>query len=311
MQNLSPSLSRSIKGEASSLASCIKITRRDGVVLGFTTNDQALVVDRVRYEQTGGIDASSIVSNTEMAPDNMTLSGQLLKIMPTVNANSSAEDDGSFSAYRDLCYVVIQDFALGDYDNKIPSFSFEVRREIRTKPSIEDKIKYLILIPGAGEFVYSDDIHKKHKIAYSNGKIVETGHMEHLNMHNHTGKANVLLALKQMNKTWRGRITANNGAAIDQWFTGDEGYNRFISHYANLTKGYVDAFIIGSEMVGLTSYTDRAGIIITQIILEIKRNILLKIQQIIHINMLGKILNTGGKANIITQMEQRLVGHLK
>ena len=115
MQTLSQSLSRSIKSEASSLASCIKITRRDGVVLGFTTHDQALIIDRVCYQQTGGIDASSIVSNTEMAPDNMMLSGQLLNIIPTVNANSSAEDDGSFPAYRDLCYVVIEDFALGDY----------------------------------------------------------------------------------------------------------------------------------------------------------------------------------------------------
>jgi hypothetical protein len=30
----------------------------------------------------------------------------------------------------------------------------------------------------------------------------------------------------------------------------------FIRHYANLTKGKVDAFVIGSEMIGLTSIND-------------------------------------------------------
>ncbi|MDJ1288161.1 MAG: glycoside hydrolase TIM-barrel-like domain-containing protein [Candidatus Midichloria mitochondrii] len=31
------------------------------------------------------------------------------------------------------------------------------------------------------------------------------------------------------------------------------GYNEFILHYAKLSKGLVDCFIIGSELVGLTS----------------------------------------------------------
>ena len=193
-------------------------------------------------------------------------------------------------------------------------------------------------------------------------------------------------------KPWRGRITANNKTEIDQWFTGIEGYNRFITHYANLTKGYVDAFIIGSEMVGLTSFSDRAGAFpavsnfvklagivksivgarclvsyaadwseyhhtsrgwfnldelfacrdidfvgidsyfpltedlpansITEELIkkgwesgegwdyyytdntrDEKKYFYQRFTKLIHINMLGRILNTGGKVNIITQME--------
>jgi len=53
-------------------------------------------------------------------------------------------------------------------------------------------------------------------------------------------------------KPWRGRIT---GKATDlaNFFSKSTGYTNFIKHYANLTKGLVDAFVIGSEMIGLTS----------------------------------------------------------
>jgi hypothetical protein len=69
-------------------------------------------------------------------------------------------------------------------------------------------------------------------------------------------------------KPWRGRIAPNinssnhllnNTDAVNNWFTKANGYNRFITHYANLTKGLVDAFIIGSELVGMTGFTDRPG----------------------------------------------------
>ena len=32
-------------------------------------------------------------------------------------------------------------------------------------------------------------------------------------------------------------------------------YNKFILHYANLVKGKVNAFIIGSELIGITKFT--------------------------------------------------------
>lgn len=56
-------------------------------------------------------------------------------------------------------------------------------------------------------------------------------------------------------KTWRGRIT---GVAADvaSFFNRSNGYNEFILYYARLVKDLVDAIVIGSELVGLTSIRD-------------------------------------------------------
>jgi hypothetical protein len=61
-------------------------------------------------------------------------------------------------------------------------------------------------------------------------------------------------------KPWRGRIAPSSSAEVTTFFTRTNGYNRFIRHYAQLNiggvylKNNIDAFIIGSEMVGITSY---------------------------------------------------------
>lgn len=73
---------------------------------------------------------------------------------------------------------------------------------------------------------------------------------------------------------WRGRITcmpapgepgtvdktSAAGDQVDEFFTREWGYNRFIEHYANLCAeaGGVDAFIIASELVNLTTVRDSA-----------------------------------------------------
>lgn len=59
-------------------------------------------------------------------------------------------------------------------------------------------------------------------------------------------------------KPWRGRITGKAEDAM-RYFNQDEGYNNFIMHYAKLTKGLANAFIIGSEMKGLTAIKESNG----------------------------------------------------
>ncbi|RYE06569.1 MAG: hypothetical protein EOP33_00535 [Rickettsiaceae bacterium] len=53
-------------------------------------------------------------------------------------------------------------------------------------------------------------------------------------------------------KPWRGHLTSD-ARGIERFFNQDEGYNNFIIHYANLVKNHVDAFVIGSEFIGLTA----------------------------------------------------------
>ncbi len=66
---------------------------------------------------------------------------------------------------------------------------------------------------------------------------------------------------------WRGRIgvsadgTAAARSEIDAFVNGANGFRRFILHHAQLAAeaGGVDAFLIGSEMVGLTRVRDETG----------------------------------------------------
>lgn len=66
---------------------------------------------------------------------------------------------------------------------------------------------------------------------------------------------------------WRGRIgvsedgTAAARSEIDRFVNGANGFRRFILHHASLAAqaGGVEAFLIGSEMVGLTRVRDEAG----------------------------------------------------
>lgn len=64
-----------------------------------------------------------------------------------------------------------------------------------------------------------------------------------------------MLFVDTANKPWRGRITGTP-KGIKKFF---KSYNKFILHYAHLVKDKVDAFLIGSEMIGLTKVRDESN----------------------------------------------------
>jgi DNA polymerase III delta prime subunit len=65
-----------------------------------------------------------------------------------------------------------------------------------------------------------------------------------------------MIFVDQRNKPWRGRITGSL-EGINEFFNKKDGYNDFILHYARLAKGRIDAFVIGSEFIGLTKVRDK------------------------------------------------------
>lgn len=273
---------------------------------------------------------------------------------------------GTIPAYRGRAYVVIEDFPLAEYGNRIPNFTFEVRRSVKFTPSVEDKITDIVIIPGAGEMVYGTSVQTKQDgyFEYFGGAFTPSGDKKLINMHNYEGTADVLVAVDQaidvlpnlewvavvvtwfatstdagaceiipkvefhgttqvlpqdwsvagisrasaevvlkfdpetptyggtpsdhtvvqivdhlkskglnvmlypmvfvdtitpVPKPWRGRIEPADATDAASWFTKTNGYNAFISHYANLVKNKVDAFVIGSELIGMTGFTDTPG----------------------------------------------------
>ncbi len=276
----------------------------------------------------------------------------------------SFEGVGNTPAYRGLAYVVVEDFPLADYGNRIPNFTFEVKKKALLPDyqgeSVENMIKSVTLIPGSGEFVY--DTVSQTKIAGQDvgGNWVQQGLQEPINTHTPYGKSNALVALDQLKETlpnlewvsvvvtwfgddldaglctikpgveyqtgattspsiwavgtftrstarqitmvgsypryggtpddqsvirlvaelrsrgyqvmfypmffmdvngkpWRGKVTGS-ATDVSNFFTKANGYNAFITHYANLMVGKVDGFVIGSELIGLTKVSSGAGV---------------------------------------------------
>lgn len=258
---------------------------------------------------------------------------------------------GPIPAYRDLAYIVFEDMPLADFDNVIPSFSFEVTRRpnVKNSESVEDMVTSMVMIPGSGEYVYDTIIQKKFILAFD-GSIMRE---EDINSHNQENIANSVYSLNQLqtvcsnvewvapvvcwfgnsldiasceiqpavefkddkvgysenwqvasfnratayeisknqkgdptyggsindasviryleelrarklkimfypmffmdipNKPWRGHLSGP-AEHVSNFFNKENGYNNFILHYANLVKDHVDAFVIGSELIGLT-----------------------------------------------------------
>ena len=281
----------------------------------------------------------------------------------------SYEGIGKTPAYRGIAYIVIKDFWLTDYGNRIPNFTFEVVRNVFQENMVQDKIKEIICIPGSGEFVY-DTVPNYYCVShFKNGVLEPTGKKRAANISTISQKADALMAMEHLKATckniqwispvvnwfvdsdvagtsdikpktefpadknnvewgywesypnlwgcniwnrrtaphtktipeynimtyggtpsdssivrylnyckntlhynimlypmllvdqvsptlkpWRGRIRPRNANDVNSFFNRQYGYNYFIMHYARLTKDYISAFIIGSELIGLTSF---------------------------------------------------------
>lgn len=271
----------------------------------------------------------------------------------------SFEGADSTPAYRGTAYVVMEDFPLGAYGNRIPNFTFEVKRKLIDTGDgevLENLITAMIMIPGSGEFVYDTQVQSKVPGYTAGSTWIQQGPKTPINQNSNDARADALVALDQLlatcpnlewiglvvtwfgtdvdagaceilpgveyqtgaktepdtwgsgsftratahqltvdengrpvyggtpsdacivryldairdyegrdlkvmlypmffmdteNKPWRGRVT---GSATDvaNFFTKTNGYNAFITHYANLAAGHCDAFVIGSELIGLT-----------------------------------------------------------
>jgi len=273
------------------------------------------------------------------------------------------EGVGNTPAYRDISYVVIEDFPLSAFGNRVPNFTFEVQKKdwlvTSGNESVEEKIRSVVMIPGSGEFVYDTVVQSKLSGEEITGGFAENGPRTRINQHMAEDKSDAVLALDQLqencpnlewvglvitwfgtsldagscvilpgveyddvtntqttpdtwsvgsyvrdtahlisadgegnpvyggtpsdssvqryineiknrglkvmlypmffmdteNKPWRGRVT---GSVFDvqQFFIKTNGYNEFIMHCANNFGATVDAFVIGSELIGLTSVKD-------------------------------------------------------
>ena len=71
MKTIATDLAAHLTGEVTTLATCWKITRRDGVVLGFTDHIRDLEIGGVSYRAASGYSRTAIRSTADLAVDNL------------------------------------------------------------------------------------------------------------------------------------------------------------------------------------------------------------------------------------------------
>ncbi|MBL6854441.1 MAG: glycoside hydrolase TIM-barrel-like domain-containing protein, partial [Alphaproteobacteria bacterium] len=71
---------------------------------------------------------------------------------------ATIEGEDNAPAFRGLAYVVFEDLAVADFGNRIPQLQFEIFHTLAEEGALETALTGVALIPGAGEFCYSDTI---------------------------------------------------------------------------------------------------------------------------------------------------------
>lgn len=78
MRSLSAAMSAFLAGDVRTLATCVKVTRTDGTVWGFTDHDVDINYGGVLYKSTYGYTASAISSSSDLSTSNLEVDGLLL-----------------------------------------------------------------------------------------------------------------------------------------------------------------------------------------------------------------------------------------
>lgn len=77
MKAISTALQAHLQQEVTTLATCWRLTRRDGVIYGFTDHDQPLTIDGLTYEAATGFTPTAVETRTGLSVDNLDIDGML------------------------------------------------------------------------------------------------------------------------------------------------------------------------------------------------------------------------------------------
>lgn len=70
MKTVSSALLAHLQGDVQTVAHCLKLTRVDGTILGFTEHDKDIILDGVTYEAATGANLSALSASFDLSVDN-------------------------------------------------------------------------------------------------------------------------------------------------------------------------------------------------------------------------------------------------
>lgn len=92
MKTINTSLQSHLESEVTTLATCWKLTRRDGMIMGFTDHDVDMTVETVTYAAQTGFTPTAVSASSHLNMDNLDVQGML-------DADSIREDDVMAGVY--------------------------------------------------------------------------------------------------------------------------------------------------------------------------------------------------------------------
>ena len=133
MRDLPVGMQEHLDGGATSLCWCWRLTRSDGVVLGFTDHDRELTFDGTAFEASSGFSASEVNDSVGLSVSNLDVTGALQS--NSLNENDLAAgyfDDAHVDIFRvnwqDVSQrIVIRTGSLGEIKRGQGGFTAEVR----------------------------------------------------------------------------------------------------------------------------------------------------------------------------------------
>jgi uncharacterized phage protein (TIGR02218 family) len=130
---ISAALQAHLDGGATTLARCWAVTRRDGVVLGFTDHDRDLSFDGVTFRADSGLSGSAIEVGTGLAVDN----GEVMGALRDAGLSGADLEAGRFDGapvrmwqvnWRDVTQQTLEfSGTLGDIRRKGSAFEADLR----------------------------------------------------------------------------------------------------------------------------------------------------------------------------------------
>jgi len=133
MKDLPAALAAHLQSGVTTLAWCWRLTRRDGVVHGFTDHDRALTFDGTTFEAASGFTASDIKMGVGLSVANLEVSGALSsETLTDSDLGAGRYDDARIEIYRvnwqDVSQrVLMRSGSLGEVRRSGSAFTAEVR----------------------------------------------------------------------------------------------------------------------------------------------------------------------------------------
>lgn len=133
MRTLPPTVASALADGATTFARCWTLTRRDGVVMGFTDHDVPLVVNGIVHQPAAGFTASEIASSLGLSVDTSDVTGALVSpILTEADIAAGLYDDASVETRivdwsAPASHVLIEAGKIGEITREGAVFKAEVR----------------------------------------------------------------------------------------------------------------------------------------------------------------------------------------